>query len=312
MENIDDIKKQYELTPEEKERIGQIILAKYTHEKGTTNRPFAVIVIGQPGAGKSGLMAYTEGQFESAIALDIDDLRCYHPKYDEVSANHPHAFEAVTGAFATSMIHYLTPRLIDKKHNLILHKTRGDEAVIDDTIIPLQNEGYDVILRVLAVNHLESKMSALLRSLAERDKFDCCRWVRKDYHNKQYETIPQLADTIKKRKLADHIEVFTRGEKLKQPYLQYSTVVNEKILSNPSMKTENGEMMIGQFNPHGYSSLTSAIDKARDIDLPKILGKIDERVDGVKQRVSSNDEAWPYISEIEEIAANYRSKEKIG
>lgn len=307
MENLEDIKKLYELTEEEKNKAFKIIYDKYTYGKGSTDRPFAVIVIGQPGAGKSGLMGYTENQFETAISLDIDDLRAYFPRYDEVANEHPEAFEAITGAFATSMIHMLTPVLIEEKHNLILHKTRGDDAVIYDTILPLQKSGYDFILRVLAVNHLESKMSALERSLAQREKFNVCRWVRKDYHQKQYDGIPELADLIEKKKLADIIEVYTRGEVPVLPHLKYSTVVDDKILSNSNMVSKNGEMMIGEYNPNRYTSSKDAIHKAREIDVPKILDTINDRIKLAKQKAVVGDEK-EYIDEVEEIAANYKAK----
>jgi len=305
MENLEELINSYALSDEEKNRVGKIIYDKYTYKKGSSERPFAIIVIGQPGAGKSGLMAYSENQFDTAISLDIDDLRAYHPKYDEVQDNHPEIFEKVTGSFASSMIHYLTPRLIANKHDLILHKTRGDDAVVNDTIIPLQQNGYDVMLRILAVNHLESKMSALERSLAEREKFNCCRWVLKNYHNAQYEGIPVLADQIEKQGLADLIEVFTRGEIPVEPNLQYSTIVSPKILTNPRM-FKNGEMMVGAYNPNGYKSSKDAINKAREIDVPKILETIDSRLDGAKKRSTKGDETI-YIEEIKEIAENYRN-----
>jgi len=212
MDNIEDLKNYYDISDEEKLKCAQTIYDIETFEKSTSNRPFAIIVIGQPGAGKSGVMAYSENQFPSAVSLDIDNFRAFHPKYSEVSKNHPELFERVTGEFASRMIHLLTPRLINEKYNLILHKTRGDDAVIYDTIKPLQEQGYDVILRVLAVNHLESKVSALDRSLSQREKYKFCRWVEIPYHNAQYEGIPILIERIEKEKLADLIEVYTRGK----------------------------------------------------------------------------------------------------
>ena len=307
MENLEELINSYALSEDEKNRVGKIIFDKYTHGKGSSDRPFAIIVIGQPGAGKSGLMAYSENQFETAISLDIDDLRAYHPKYDEVQDNHPEIFEKVTGRFASSMIHYLTPKLIKEKHSLIFHKTRGDDAVIIDTIIPLQQNGYDVMLRILAVNHLESKMSALERSLAEREKFNCCRWVLKDYHNNQYKGIPVLAEQIEKQELVDLIEVFTRGEIPVLPKLQYSKVVNSKILTNPHMITKDGGLAVGDYNPNGYKSSQDAVNKAREIDVPKILETIDSRLKNVKKRATKGDEK-EYIDEVEEIAANYNAK----
>ena len=298
----------YELDEKTKNDVGKIIYDKYTYLKGSSDRPFAIIVIGQPGAGKSGLMGYSENQFETAISLDIDDLRAYHPKYDEVKAKHPEIFEKVTGTFASSMIHYLTPRLIEEKHNLILHKTRGDDAVINDTIIPLQQNGYDIIVRALSVNHLESKMSALERSLAEREKFGCCRWVLKNYHNTQYNGIVELIDKMQKKKYADLIEVFVRGDIPVQPELMYSKVVNNKIESNPHMRTEDGRLVIGDYETDKYSSPRQALIETRELFVPQILETLNDRLTKAMSKCDGSHVEDEYITEILMLAQMYRSK----
>lgn len=308
METKEELIKSYELDQEEQNKVGKIIYDKYTYQKGSSDRPFAIIVIGQPGAGKSGVMGYSENQFETAISLDIDDLRAYHPKYDEVKANHPDIFEKVTGSFASSMIHYLTPRLIEEKHNLILHKTRGDDAVIYDTIIPLQQKGYDIIVRVLSVNHLESKMSALERSLAEREKFGCCRWVLRDYHNKHYNGIVDLVDNLEKNNYADHIEVFVRGDIPTQPELMYSKVNNPKILTNPHMKTADGQLVIGDYETDKYSSSKEALEETRELFVPDILEKIEDRLENAISKCDGSHVEDEYISEIVTLAKSYVDK----
>ncbi len=298
----------YELDEKTKNDVGKIIYDKYTYQKGSSNRPFAIIVIGQPGAGKSGLMGYSENQFETAISLDIDDLRAYHPKYDEVKAKHPEIFEKVTGAFASSMIHYLTPKLIEEKHNLILHKTRGDDAVINDTIIPLQQNGYDIIVRALSVNHLESKMSALERSLAEREQFGCCRWVLKNYHNTQYNGIVELIDKMHKNKYADLIEVFVRGDIPVRPELMYSKVINNKIETNPHMKTEDGVLVIGDYETEKYESPKKALVETRELFVPEILETLSFRLANAISKSDGSHVEDEYIAEIMMLAQMYRSK----
>ena len=307
MDNSIDIKQFYEISDEEKLRQAKIIYDLNTYEKPASDRPFAVIVIGQPGAGKSGVMSYTGSQYPTAVSLDIDEFRQFYPRYDELQNKNPELYSPVTGKFATDMIHILTPVLIQNKHNLILHKTRGDEAIIADTIEPLRANGYNIIIKVLAVNHLESKISALDRSISEREKLNYCRWVLIDYHNQQYRTIPLLIDKFEREGLADVIEVYTRGKEITLPNLEYSTVVNENILSNPQMITADGMLSVGNYNPKKYSSSKEALDSERELQVPSILPGVSERLEKLRVRATKGDEK-PYFDEIEEIAANYKAK----
>lgn len=305
METKEKLIESYDLSDEELNSVGKIIYDKYTFGKGGSDRPFAIIVIGQPGAGKSGLMGFSENQFETAISLDIDDLRAYHPKYDDVKANHPEIFEKVTGKFASSMIHLLTPKLIEEKRNLILHKTRGDDAVINDTIIPLQNEGYDIIIRVLSVNQLESKMSALERSLEERDRFGCCRWVARDYHTKHYNGIVDLVDKIDKNKYADLVEIFVRGKIPVEPELVYAKVLNDKICTNPHIFTREGFPVVDDFALNDYPSPKDALVETREMFIVPILSTLNDRLENAKGKCDGSHVEDEFITEIEEIAQDY-------
>ena len=244
---LDELKQQFELSEQELAKSAEIVFNKYTYGKTNSKNPFSVIVLGQAGAGKSGLMSYTANQFESAIALDIDDLRAYYPRYDEVANNHPEIFEAVTGSFSSKIILMLTPVLVENGYNLILHKTRGDKAIIDDTINYLKDNNYNIILRVMAVHELESKMSALERSLAQYDHIGHCRWVETAYHDKHYNGIVDLAQFMADNGYTDATEVFVRGKNPVLPPKVYGVVTNPHLFNNTNLLDENGESKIKNF-----------------------------------------------------------------
>ena len=298
----------YKIDDETAEKVARTIFAKYTHDKQTSNRPFAVIVLGQPGAGKSGLMTYTSNQFPSAVALDIDDLREYYPRYDEVKVNHPSIYERVTGSFATQMvIQYLTPWLIANKYDLVLHKTRADEKIISDTLEPLQEDGYETVMRIIAVHELESKMSTLERSLEQRRRLGYCRWVETPYHNAQYNGIVDLATQLEQGGV-DAIEVYVRGEVPVEPRLVYSKVLNENIYTNPHMVTADGEPVIVDYKTEDYPSVKDAIKSARDQDVEKILETIPGRMEYVGCLTTPDDKANEFIGEIKTLQQLYSSK----
>ena len=304
MDNLEDIKNEYELDENQNLEKAQLIFDIYTHEKQPSDRPFAVIVFGQPGAGKSGLMGYSSTQFPSAVALDIDDLRTYHPKAEEVKQKHPQIYEAVTGKFATDMMHILTPVLIDKKYNLVLHKTRGDDLVINDTIIPLQNEGYDVVLRVMAVHELESKLSALKRSLDQRDRFGVCRWVEIPYHNRQYNGVVDISQRIEDEKIADAVEVYVRGEEMFKPGLVYSKLLTDKIRTNPNMYTADGREAIADYNTEQHASVRKAINIAREEAVPSLLAGYEKREKELQSRFNPAGREHEFMDEIKDLVNN--------
>lgn len=312
----DELIKSYELTDEQAMEVAERIFNVYTYSRQALDKPYAVVVLGQAGAGKSGVMAFTENQLPNAIALDIDDLRKYHPKCQQVKAKHPEIYEKVTGGFASKMIAILTPWLINpelvnpnlkgKHFALILHKTRGTDEIIKDTIIPLKETGYDAILRVLAVSELESKMSCLERSLAERDAFGCCRWVEKPYQDKHYKEIVNLSQQLVDKKLVDAVEVYTRGKVPVVPNLVYSSVANDELYQNPSMQTADGSPIIQNYNPSGYTSVKQAIDRERDKAAPEILKTYPERLEKVMKK-SQHGREDEFIQELIDLQSSYQN-----
>ena len=309
MENnkLEERKQLYTLTDAELDAQAELIHQINTRDKNVTmGKPFAVIVLGQPGAGKSGVMTYTSQQFPSAISLDIDDFRQYCPRYDELKNEDPRVFETVTGEFARAMIHRLTPRFINEKYNVVFHKTRGDEAVIYDTIEPLREHGYDILFRVMAVHELESKMSALERSLKQFQNLGFCRWVEQKYHNTHYAGVVDLSEKFEREKLADVEEVFIRGERINEPVLVYSRVLNPQVMQNPYMYDANGNALVGDYNNDKYTGIRNAINNERNVAIESILTGYDERLKKAKAIAKDTqcERAGEFIAECEQLQAN--------
>lgn len=299
---LEEMKKKYELTDEQTLASAKIIYDQYTYGKNNSKAPFAIIVIGQAGAGKSGLMCYSANQFESAVALDIDDLRAYYPRYDEVAKEDAQVFEAVTGAFATKIILTLTPTLVENGYDLILHKTRGDKAIIDDTINYLKDNNYNVVMRVMAVHALESKMSALERSLAQYDKTGFCRWVETPYHDKHYAGIVDLTEFLSDNGYSDATEVFVRGKNPVLPPKVYGKISNYNIVNNTNLLNENGVCKIQNYNSNNYLNIREAIEKTRENGIPEILKTLPDRIQTVVRRPDYNNTRAPEF--VEEIMNN--------
>ena len=95
-EKLNQILEQYKLSNREKIEAARRIYSWLTNGKQKSCYPTAIIVAGQPGAGKTNLAKYSASMLPDAIMLDIDDFRPFHPHYNEVIDKHPEYFAPTT------------------------------------------------------------------------------------------------------------------------------------------------------------------------------------------------------------------------
>lgn len=250
---VSSLIEQYKLTQNEKLEVASKIYADLTHGKKQSTNPTAIIVAGQPGAGKTNLANLTENQFPGAIILDIDNFRQYHPQFQNIKTNHPEHFASLTNKFISEMSAIVSDWLMNSGFDLILHKTFKTEDVIYDTIEPLKMNGYNVVIRSLAVNNLESKISAMERSQFEREVYGLCRFINFDLHDSAYNGLPNIVENLESYVLVDASQVYVRGHILRDPILIYSNVLTG----------EQKSPYVIPFNLDGYTSSKDAINKGR-------------------------------------------------
>ena len=119
----------------------------------------AVILCGQPGAGKSAVAR----QIKDHYHIDGDAYRCLHPDYDDYIENIETMPEA-TQAFSNCMVESLISDLSDKGVNLIVEGTLRDSNVPLKTYCELAAKGYRVQLYVISASAVESWKSTIERA----------------------------------------------------------------------------------------------------------------------------------------------------
>lgn len=302
-EELEKLKAHYEVSEEKLDEIVELIYNKMIFEKKPQESPIAIIVGGQPGAGKSGLIDKTYAELENSIVLDVDDFRYFHPDIKEILKKYPNDLATFTITFVNRIFKKILARLIEKKYNLIMQKTLRDDEVIYDTNIPLSNAGYTIILRVLAVSEIESKLSTLERSLAVKRTVGYCRWT--PLKNQDY-AINGLVPTTKaifESDYCDLVQVYKRNEIPTNSNLIYSkakTESKEKILA--SIK-ENKDLFVGDFGQDRYEDAVDAVVKTRYKDSMLNFNDFMIRI-AIAKRVM-DDEGLKYLNELEELATNY-------
>ncbi len=305
-----ELKQKYTVSDENVEQITRRIFDKLTFGVvGQKNVPVMVIIGGQPGAGKTGLMTYTNKELgANTVIVDIDDFRNYHPYIDEIKKKYPDYFVDFTAKFISDVSHVITPMLIDGRYNMILHKTLGGPAVIDDTVIPALNAGYFLALRVMAVSALQSKLSALGRTQDIRDYVGMTRWVNREHHDGVYTGMLDVIDEFENKKLANVVEVFMRGETEEVPERVYANIIE------PMGSTM---VPVGLTDRKPYSSAREAVEQSRIIDAWNCLDNTyEKKMETIKQKAKlysgEGDAAREqgYIEELESMVASMKTNRK--
>ncbi len=100
--------------------------------KTSFEHPRAIILAGQPGAGKGDLVRSAKNALEQdVVVVDPDELRSYHPDAKRFQTKHPYTWPTNTHPDASQWAGELRQAAIDQKKNLIIDTTlgHGDSAV---------------------------------------------------------------------------------------------------------------------------------------------------------------------------------------
>lgn len=279
-QEIDAIVKKYELSEEEIKEISKVAYADLVKGKPSKANPVCVIIAGQPGAGKTGLSKYTKAHFPDAVMLDIDDFRFYHPNIKEIIDNYPECFAPTTNKFISKVSGYVTDMLIEGRYDVIAHKTLKNILILDDTIIPMKNAGYNVFVNAYAVNGIVSKLSAVERTQEERQKFGYNRVISNQFHDDAYNNMVGIIVEAMKRNLLDSVQVFMRGETETEPVIVY-------------MQNQDGisvEPTLCEYYSRPVGSVGEAINIGRILDYEKNHPNLIKRIQTVSNNAMYADE----------------------
>lgn len=188
------------LTKRENSRIfREQILPEYDLDsRASQEKPRAVILGGQPGAGKGGLSWAASVELgDDVITVDPDELRDYHPNVEEFRRQNPITWSGRTHADAGAWAAELLEATVSERKNLIFDTTLSDGKWASESLIKdLQSKGYQVEVRVVATPLLESELGVDQRFTNQMDREGYGRHVPKGARDAIYSKIPASLDTI--------------------------------------------------------------------------------------------------------------------
>lgn len=146
----------------------QRIAAEYVGNRIASTQPQpepkAVLIAGQPGAGKTQLAAKAMAELRQQgryIRVDADRLREYLPEHGQRDAEvDPAAVSARTQTAAAQVASIMRTTAIGQRRNVVEEGTFRDPKGAAAYIDALHREDYEVEMRVLAVPFEESRLGA--------------------------------------------------------------------------------------------------------------------------------------------------------
>jgi len=188
------------LSKEEHARILREKVIPEANLEGLTSqeRPKAIILAGQPGAGKGSLKTAVELELSDDVAaIDPDELRRHHPDAKKWQEASPYGWSQQTNSEAGQWARGLREAAIEGRKNIIVDTTLGNAKPATEMIKELQAAGYEVEIRAMATHRLESEHGIDERFTKKIDVDGVGRDVPLAFHDDVYRDLPDNLDKVR-------------------------------------------------------------------------------------------------------------------
>ncbi|MCP3042217.1 MULTISPECIES: zeta toxin family protein [Xanthomonas] len=239
----------------------QILTAPDFINSTAQQQPKAVILGGQPGAGKGGLVAQAKAELDqNAVTIDPDELRRHHPRVADFRRENPYEWSGRTHKDASSWADELRMAATAEKKNLIFDTTLSDGKWASETLIKgLQEQGYEVEVRAVASPKLESEHGVDERFTANTDRQGYGRHVPEGARDAIYGKLPVSLDTIHANSNVP-IRIFNReGIEL------YDSRTDARMPGQALEEARNARLKDPAFTEHLREAWQKQVDWHRDL-----------------------------------------------
>jgi hypothetical protein len=121
-------------------------------------QPHAVVLAGQPGAGKGNLVLAARLEFSrNVVTIDPDAQREFHPDIKKLRESHPYTWSGHTHYDASRWAGELRDAAVAGRRNLIVDTTLGNADSAIQTIKGLQAKAYSVEARDISTRQVEGR-----------------------------------------------------------------------------------------------------------------------------------------------------------
>lgn len=173
--------------------------------------PLAVLLAGQPGAGKTELSTMLlSGMRGDAAVINGDDYRRYHPNYRKLYAAYGSDSVSMTSAFSSAVTEGLIRQLSDAGRNLVIEGTGRTVEVPRFTAELLTGKGYCVEIAVIAARPEVSLASTLLRFYQMNEGGTIPRSTALEAHDGIVRVLPENLDVLRTLSCISRVRIWDR------------------------------------------------------------------------------------------------------
>lgn len=177
--------------------------------------PIGIVTGGAPGSGKSAFILEAQQKFnKNIIAINGDEFRIYHPRFEKIASLAKGDFPLYTGSFAGKMVEKVLEEAIKQRYNIIVEGTFRTANTPIKTLQDMKAAGYKTIVKVKAVNAEVAWQSTIDRFNEMKSLGFEPRAVNKLVFDKTVKGLAENTYTVAKSGVADRIEVWNRQVKL--------------------------------------------------------------------------------------------------
>ena len=179
-----------------------------THQQ---EHPCAILLAGQPGAGKTELstMLLTQMRGDAAF-INGDDYRRCHPNYQKLYVAYGSDSVAMTSAFSSAVVEGLIGQLSDAGRNLVIEGTGRTVEVPKSTAELLTGKGYRVEIAVIAARPEVSLASTLLRFYQMNEGGTIPRSTALEAHDNIVSVLPENLDALRALPCVSRVSIWDR------------------------------------------------------------------------------------------------------
>ena len=177
--------------------------------------PRAILLAGQPGAGKTVLSDMFVSEFKDNVAfVNGDDYRRQHPHYRELYGKYGSDFVDLVSPFSNQVSNKLIDIYSDQHFHLIVEGTGRTVQVPLSTSEMLSRKGYSVEMSVIAAKPLVSLISTLLRFYNMNKVGTVPRATAIAAHDNFVDVLPHNLDILRNVPTISRMTIWTRERDL--------------------------------------------------------------------------------------------------
>ncbi len=282
--------KKYELPEDAFEKQADRIFNFLAMNVQKPENPKIVMVGGQAGSGKTGLVAKKNSELEGgAIIIDQDEIRAAFPEdlYKQIVREYDDREEyLILKPFVLKMRQALVDRARSKGYNVIIESALQVVETFVPQIQSFKDTGYRAELAVISVPEIDCHLSTLNRYSYYLSKDGMCRRNTKA----EPEMFLKLRNSLEQygnMELFDDIEVYIRGDNEVEPYkLIYSQNDNPK--ETPIQAFDRGQKIALKATRKTFrersEKIREILKKFGESEKLQQLSKIDETFESLDDR----------------------------